>query len=296
MKSFEDHFFNEMPSGEDDVKSFIELLWSVRYLFDKHVVKWISRNESETLIICRLNKSGTSLGRSMEIDASRAASMLQGMLYHSQENTTHYWLTPFLAYLTKNLGERESHFRYLQHLDNNLLGTVEKETLLVRTRRFLENAWHKAESEFEAELVEPRGLQFSHYWFYKLEFILWFQQRENNRDGRLRNFRITARNSVEHVAPQKPDQNDNVDIKTMLHNFGNLALVTRSINSEFSNSSFRVKREKFIERNSDKLDSLKMELIYRNETWSEDLARGHQNEMLDAFRSYYNAVKDFPFP
>jgi len=62
--------------------------------------------------------------------------------------------------------------------------------------------------------------------------------------------------------------------------FGNLALVSRSINSEYGNMPFNEKRERFHNRNKDRVDSLKMALIYGHETWNESLAKQHQDAMI----------------
>jgi len=47
------------------------------------------------------------------------------MLYHSQEITTQYWVTPLLLFMHQNPGEKaEQYFAYLRHLDNHLLGLL----------------------------------------------------------------------------------------------------------------------------------------------------------------------------
>ncbi len=61
--------------------------------------------------------------------------MLQSMLYHSQQLTTHYWLTPLLSYLLNHGGEGAH--RYLQYLDNHLLCSGSEQPLIERTRAFV---------------------------------------------------------------------------------------------------------------------------------------------------------------
>ncbi|TXH30066.1 MAG: hypothetical protein E6Q94_10330 [Burkholderiaceae bacterium] len=69
-------------------------------------------------------------------------ALLQSMLYHSQEITTHYWLTPFLLHIHQNASDKaERHFRYLQHLDNHLLCSIPTENLAARTRSFMKEPW-----------------------------------------------------------------------------------------------------------------------------------------------------------
>jgi hypothetical protein len=108
---FTDHFFAETapPELAANVRSFIELLWDLRYLFDKHIIKWINRGEEEQHLILkpRLNISGNAFILSRETEEPemiREFSMLQSMLCHSQQITTQYWMTPLLAYMHKGSG------------------------------------------------------------------------------------------------------------------------------------------------------------------------------------------------
>jgi hypothetical protein len=77
----------------------------------------------------------------------------------------------------------------------------------------------------------------------------------------------------------------------MLNHFGNLSLVSRSINSEYSNLPFNEKRQRFINNNRIKLDSLKMDLIYCNDSWSDIKAMEHQNEMINITNEYLGLKK-----
>jgi hypothetical protein len=72
----------------------------------------------------------------------------------------------------------------------------------------------------------------------------------------------------------------------MIEKFGNLALISSNINSEYSNKPFNEKRQQFINKNRENLDSLKMDLIYSNEVWNDSLAQQHQNEMTEILKQY----------
>jgi uncharacterized protein with ParB-like and HNH nuclease domain len=286
LKIFSEHFL--CHSATEEVKEFIELLWQVRYSFDKHVIKWIKSEDGETHLICKLEKTHTknyvSLVRK-KTTSNAGEALLQSMLYHSQQITTHYWLTPYLKYLIDKKGQGS--FQYLKHLDNHLFCSVEKESLVIRTRRFLENPYYTAKLSKE-ELKRDLGTGFPHYWFYKLEFVLWETYAANKGD-KWKNFKMTAKNSVEHISPRTQQDTDiNTVSNNMLNHFGNLALVSQSINSEYSNKPFNEKREQFRNKNRDKLDSLKMELIYSNESWSDELALRHQDHMFSVLNQYLN--------
>ncbi len=145
---------------------------------------------------------------------------------------------------------------------------------------------------FEDVLSRDQGVGFAHYWFYKLDFALWYEQK---RDHALwGNFCFTAKNSVEHISPQHPRDTDaNKVSKDWLNCFGNLALVSCSINSKYGNLPFNEKRQRFLNKLEleKRPDSLKMALIYSSEVWGDDLAEIHQREMLVALRRHYD--RDF---
>ncbi|MGV8981953.1 HNH endonuclease family protein, partial [Clostridium sp.] len=162
--------------------------------------------------------------------------------------------------------------------------SVEQESLSARTRKLLDNEGYKSELN-TAVLKEPLGTGFPHYWFYKLEYILW--EKLSSTSETWKNFKMTAKNSVEHISPQtQKDTDTNTVSAEMLNNFGNLSLVSRSINSEYSNLPFNEKRQRFMNNNRVKLDSLKMDLIYKNDCWSDTKAKEHQDEMVKIINEY----------
>ncbi len=50
---FKKFWLDEKPN-EIDTKQFLELLWDVRYQFDKHVIKWVSVEEEKQHAIRRI--------------------------------------------------------------------------------------------------------------------------------------------------------------------------------------------------------------------------------------------------
>jgi hypothetical protein len=284
--------------------SFIDLLWRLRVILDEYVIKWVDQGEEEVHQVCRTlistskNKQ-TYINRSRDDAAHQGLSLLQSMLYHSQEITTHYWLTPFLNFMHQNVAHEKDDdaniaifYDNLCHLDNHLLGVPSGGLSLVeRTHLFIKNPWYEAaEWAYESDLESEKtlGVKFSHYWFYKLDFVLWYERR--NKYNLWNNFRFTAKNSVEHVSPQNPKDEDTDKVsEEFIDTFGNLALVSRSINSEYSNLPFNEKRQRFINKlkHEDRPDSLKMDLIYQHERWGDDLVGSHHKDMLDILKEYY---------
>lgn len=294
---FEEHFFKPNENRTESVRSFIDLLWKLRVKFDEHFIKWIEKGEEEIHMISAISVSTSSqkkyMSRSRESDSHQGFALLQSMLYHSQEITTQYWVTPLLNYIHKKPQlKTEQYFFYLQHLDNHMFGSDSNETLAMRSRSFMESPWQQRNPIHDSELDKPSGVKFSHYWFYKLEFVLWFQKRCQT--DLLKRFRLTAKSSVEHISPQSPTKRDDNRVDKALDHFGNLALVSRSLNSEYGNLPFNEKRQRFSNNNKNFLDSLKMYLIYENESWNDEKAFHHQQEMILSLNKYWEEVSKIP--
>jgi len=293
---FDEHFFQESIKRAEDVRSFIALLWRLRVIFDIHFIKWIDQGEEEVHLISNISVSTSSgkryVSRSRETDSHRAFSLLQSMLYHSQEITTQYWVTPLLLFMYRNPGEKteaqvtkaKRYFDYLRHLDNHLLGSAADESLVIRTRAFMEKPWQRRSLVHKAELTSANGVKFAHYWFYKLEFVLWFQRKRETEGWK--KFRLTAKSSVEHISPQTPTERDSNQVDQALDCIGNLALVSRSLNSEYGNLPYNEKRQRFHNKNKKRIDSLKMDLIYENKQWGDKQAFAHQKEMIECLEIY----------
>jgi hypothetical protein len=297
LQIFQAHWLDapaEAAVREAEVMDFIDLLWRARYLFDKHVVKWIEGEDGEEIHAIRRLRVNTSRGYQSLIrdsrDADAGLAMLQSMLYHSQQLTTHYWLTPLLNYLLEQ-GGAQAH-AYLKYLDNHLLCSTSEEPLVKRTRRFLDEPWYAGFRlrDIAACLGTNEGTGFAHYWFYKLEYILWEKYR-HQKGASWQAFRMTAKNSVEHVSPQHAEHFDSNTVGAdVLHSFGNLALVSRGVNSEYGNKPYVEKRARFRERNAQRADSLKLALIYEHERWNDELANAHRARMIGDCAAYLSSV------
>lgn len=296
LSLFDTHFFKDRHNRTKNVRSFIALLWRLRVIFDTHFIKWVDQGEEEVHLISNISVSTSNgnryVSRSRETDSHRAFSLLQSMLYHSQEITTQYWVTPLLLFIYRNPGEKtetqgtkaKRYFDYLRHLDNHLLGSAADESLVARTRAFMTKPWQRRTLVHKKELAIANGVKFAHYWFYKLEFVLWFQQKRKTEGWK--KFRLTAKSSVEHISPQSPTERDIDQVVQALDHFGNLALVSRSLNSEYGNLPFNEKRQRFHNKNKSRVDSLKMDLIYENKQWGDRQAFAHQKEIIKCLELY----------
>lgn len=296
VQIFRLHWLKEQPNSQQ-IKKFFELLWDVRYQFDKHIIKWVLVEEEKQhairhMFVNRNTKNKTEYLQRSSTDADPDFALLQSMLYHSQQMTTQYWLTPLLKFLLEN--NEKGATLYLQHLDNQLLCSEADAPLIVRTHRYLVNCWHTEtirDAATSLNQVYDNGTKYPHYWFYKLEYVLYLKIKGENKHL-VENFKMTAKSSVEHVTPQHPRIIQDAIPDNLLHTFGNLALVTTNINSEMTDDGFTIKKAKFQERHKGKSVSLKLEDIYENTQWKETEIMKHCDKMIIDFNSYIEAVEN----
>lgn len=285
FKYFED-------KSEEEVKDFVLLLWKVRAAFDFHIIKWVTDLDSkeEHLELTSVNrhdqrKEYSYFGRTVTEKSEEL--MLQSVLYFTGDYLRQFWLTPYLHRLIE---VKDSDLLYLEQLDNDLSLSLisDKETSYL----WLDINFRVDDRlDFEKYLSESLGTSFRHYWFQKVEYLLWKELKkksdwENGLEQKFKNFRITSKNSVEHIYPQQPEFQEKLD-KEYLDNFGNLVLLSVSQNSEYSRKSVNEKREAFL--NKPTFDSLKSFMIFNSYStvWNEDLIIAHRKEILKLMKSHY---------
>ena len=130
-------------------------------------------------------------------------------------------------------------------------------------------------------LNENKGTSFKHYWFQKLEYILW-KDWQDKEDSRFKNFRITSKNSIEHIHPQS--KADNIAIN--VDDFGNLVLLSVAQNSEYSDKEVNVKKQEFLNKTT--YDSLKSYFIFKNNDWTPNEVGFHRDVMIEKLSEHYN--------
>lgn len=301
LETFDKHLLKSESINEYFVIQFIEILFNVRYGFDRYVIKWVTVSEDkEEHGIKDIYKQNQKKGgwtyylRRLNKDSLHGMSLLQSILYHSQQNTTQYWLTPFLYWMIDEEPSFRDAYYWLRHLDNTVFSSnTEHIPLPERTINSMDDF---LDVECDAEQVfgtkknlNRSGVGFPHYWFYKIEFVLWYFRDRLEKKEDWGNYKMTARNSIEHIGPQNPrDPRDKVCIKT-LDTMGNLVLVTRSINSEYSDKAYGIKRSMFENKKAkESLDSLKSDLIYNEDDWNDEKAEIHFERIMVLLNDYFD--------
>ncbi|MFY8188049.1 MAG: DUF262 domain-containing protein [Flavobacterium sp.] len=306
LEIFDKHFLKSDFIDEKSVIEFIETLFKVRYAFDRYVIKWVTvGDQKEEHILKDIYKQNQKRGgqtyylRRIKKEDLHGIGLLQSILYHSQQNTTQYWLTPFLYWMIDEGPSFNDAFLFLRHLDNTLLSSnTEEIPLPERTIQSMEVylKYKPAQEAIFGNSDNPRedGTAFPHYWFYKIEFVLWYYRNKLGKAESWKDYKMTARNSIEHIGPQNPRAPEDKVCTEMLDTMGNLVLVTRSINSEYSDKAFGVKKSMFLDKKSKgSIDSLKSDLIYEEKYWNDRMAKKHFERIEELLNMYFQEHKLF---
>ncbi len=127
------------------------------------------------------------------------------------------------------------------------------------------------------------GVQTPHVVFNYLDYLLWKKNKETYED-----FVFEFRNSVEHWYPQRPSE-DSLEAWDRRDTFGNLCIISRSVNSKFSNLSPGSKMmsfERMVQRGSLKL-RIMGNIIKKgcsSQYWTEQACQEHEEEMLELLK------------
>lgn len=144
-----------------------------------------------------------------------------------------------------------------------------------------------------------QGVGTPHIIFNYLDYLLWKKYKDKTDEARkvfytsnsegnpVNNFTFEFRNSVEHFYPQNPSYNTikSWADKSELNIFGNLCIVSGSVNSKFSNLSPAAKVSTF--KDLINKGSLKLRIMARlvdDENWDKQKVIDHSNEMLELLK------------
>lgn len=131
----------------------------------------------------------------------------------------------------------------------------------------------------EAEYEKSKGFGIDRIVFTFLDYLIC---RDN---PRFDNYQFQFRTSIEHFYPQHPI-NDDVWDDEHLNSFGNLALITVSANSKFSNMlpSSKVENYSDIIEQSPKLVYMRILMETNGGRWNKNLVEQHNQQMIDILK------------
>lgn len=298
-----DYFYNEKKEFIFDCKKskeFILFMLRMRLFYDYFIFK---RDSEDKPILGGVKNIILSNG-----DMNKDILMLQ-LLFNltAPQRLAQDWLAVALKWLNENyLLENfySKYFYFLESFDRMMAKErLSKDKNLSRViNSFLcKNEFEEKECDSEsftdnAELNS--GTSTPHYWFYKLDYLLWKnsdtwknltkQFTESNRfkyNTIKSEFRLSRLNSIEHIYPQSKENEWNIGNNghRNIDNFGNLALISNHMNSAL-NAQQDIDKRLDIQKqlNNGTIESLKMILAYsKYPIWNEDNCRAHQSEMLN---------------
>ena len=293
-------FESLIESDEQSIKNFIEMLWQVRYQFDRWVVKWVKRDDSTEphlgLTYQSRSKSNGNYYINRTAKELSGIVLLQSVRNFTGERSAQYWITPFIAELIKkSIGSKEESkaLRLLERIDNRMSLAIcsqkeasFKQAISKKPKRI---KWAEQTTYFN----ESNGTSFEHYWFQKLEYLLWkrFSSSESTLSTieaqKFKKYRITSKNSVEHVHPQNEEYKSKLPYET-LNAFGNLVLLSPGENSSYSNQDVDKKQIDFDRKAH--FDSLKLLEIFKqkgSKPWNKREIEYHQKKMLGVLAKHY---------
>ncbi|QYK03110.1 DUF262 domain-containing protein [Shewanella psychrotolerans] len=278
-----------LQHDERTIKSFIELLWQVRYQFDTWVVKWVEHDDEEDarLRLTSISKNKAYINRKAK--ELGLLAQLQAVRNSTGDRSAQYWLTAFLSRLVAEpKAKDEDVVTLLESIDNKM--SLTRETQKEASFKLASDIspqtipWEEQATYLKSSL----GTRFEHYWFQKLEYLLWKNGDKAN-DDKLKRYRITSKNSVEHVHPQTEEYHHELE-KSPLNAFGNLVLLSPGENSSYSNQTVAKKKADFDSK--PRYDALKLKDIFETYTqsdnrWSSTEIEKHQNNMLALLERHY---------
>lgn len=303
-------FQNRLDKTDDapfDSGKFIQLLFNVRFTFDNAVVKWVEIGGERQLILQQLysDKDDYVSRTAADVGDVPKLQLLQKMLYHTQDPRKHNWLTPYLFYLLirkkediyfKNDNYNQSH-TILEKIDNLMFCSDLSGDRREQTKKLCLDKPDKLVEKHDFTKYEDilfKGLDTPHYWFYKIDLLLFNQRGTGENKGRINNwdrFKMSSRNSIEHVFPQKykgaielTDDEEN----TIKQSIGNLALVSTVDNATYNNNYFSEKKNKYKDINRQVPPSLKLDWIYGyGNRWDIDEIEEHAREVKELLKGYF---------
>ena len=269
LETFQKHLpFEGVSVNKECLKEFFEHLLHYRVAMDVCFVRSLEYGYSLDMNLPEDNKD------------LRELMMFESFLYVSSSNLTYYrWFGWLMTYVMNN--KRIPNAKVL----------------------FLEL---KKQTDSLNKLPEYSKLHFGEeirYWFWRLDFYIWQHRYElfkSEEDASYldiaENYVFIRNRSIEHIAPQHPKTesklqwSESEDDNALLNSFGNLVMISQSLNSALSNSSYEEKKahvESYFNSVNGTIESLKLLMVYKDFStcWSKDNIPLHGEKM-------YSFLKD----
>ena len=273
LENLKKHYENE---NKDSAKNFISNMLKCRFLFDKYVVKRDYQDDDNNLKLSLLKYKYKDSGKpypvntyGIEEDEStqEPLKILQSLLRITYTSPrTMKWITALLKHLFN--GKDAGLESVINVLENHCIEKI-REFYGCKTKDITEEDFNK-----------QTGFNIERIVFTYLDYLLYRDGYKGIIEPKFNNWKVQFRNSIEHFYPQNPENKDDWG-DDILHCFGNLALITVSGNSKFSNyyPDGKVKNFNEIIQQSPKL-KIMASYTENDGEWTEEKAKEHQEEMF----------------
>jgi len=259
------------------VKRYIIALLTMRYLFDSYVIKRESYNGKEGWSLKKPKKYGSKVnyvGTFSDIDnedeISKDIRMLEAMFHVSAPTQIYtHWLNAILNYLYKKQNIEQKEIRTKLY---TLACTYMLDRYLCDEKTDFETIIYENDLEATNNIIHwkllDKGCNVENFVFNFYDYVIWNQDPQ-----KYSKFEFTYRTSVEHFYPQHAiEGHPQLDETTGLHDFGNLCLISRGMNSKFSNNMPKAKLDNFgrgegVNELSLKLNEM-MDIVNSTQQWS----------------------------
>lgn len=268
------HEFEKLDfnSKNEAVKEFIFVMLKSRFLFDNYIIKRELKGDIDgewSLKYGKRQAAKNNIYFLNRFNNDKTNLMLQSLLRVTYTNPRQmHWITEVLIYLNESYTNKKIDGENFSNAVQNFI-----------RREIQKLDFYKNEDYYQ-------GLDTHHLLFNYLDFLLWKTKKEYKD-----NYSFEYRNSVEHLYPRNPDinnWNETYDNKKKLDSFGNLCLVTTSLNSHFSNLQPTDKKYHCYQDKNNKNISLKLREMFKyikepktNKEWRDKKWKIHQDKMLN---------------
>ena len=260
-------------SSRDAALNFIFLLLKYRYIFDQYIIKreYIGQNRLDGKWSLQQLNSYREKKRYYKpyyiFTFKDTSSKKHKIKYESELNNRLSWLESCLRITYTSPKTMHWIARVMAEVNKNLNG----ENIIPMLEKYC--CMKIKDSNFQC----CTGFNIERIVFTYLDYILLRDEFKSFRD-----FQFQFRTSIEHFFPRHPINVKDKGNVSDVDSFGNLALITVSANSKFSNMLPKHKVEQYpdIVKQSPKFIKMKMMLDHENGDWDNSCIERHKIEMF----------------
>lgn len=288
------------------VKFFIIKLLFLRTQYDRYVIKREENNGTESWSLKTIqkydkNKVDYVNTFSDEGGDAKAVRLLEAMFHISAPTQIYkHWLNALLYALfhAPEIRKEPISASFLRDELYNLACSFMLDVYLAKEKTTFEDIVYRQKGKPAHDLNNidwgriDQGCSVHNFIFNFYDFITW-----QNDPEEYSKFDFSYRTSVEHFYPQKPMKGYPVLNDDVLHSFGNLCLISSSMNSKFSNNMPKAKLANFgldeEVRNGLSLKLLEMmDVVKVKGDWSENEIKVFNEEAKQRFQEALSNLRE----